>query len=181
MPGRARCRSRACTSPEDVAKAYSAVTVSGRDVSRVALEVLDLDHAVTAVLTPRREGAHGPPPAAGFGGAESFASPCGTMPCTPLPDWAASALASCSLPPHGGDARRYSVLPNGLRLIVQPETRQPHDLRLSATSARWPTVQEPPGKEGVSAADVRAVRTMARRRRDRLAFRKAIDDIAATG
>jgi zinc protease len=109
---------RGGSSPQDIATAYEAVTVS--DVNRLARLLLNPDHAVTAILTPHESG--GPVAGAGFGGAEAF----GEVPERPaaLPEWASSALATPHLP-DPGDPPDVSVLPNGLRLIVQPEHVSP--------------------------------------------------------
>lgn len=157
-------------SPDDLAKAYEAVTVA--DVVRVAREVLDLDHAVSAVLTPQ-EGAR-PGSAAGFGGAESFGSPSDRG--TPLPEWAAAALETPALPP-APELPAVSTLPNGLRLMVQPETVS-RTVSVYGRVRQTPTVQEPPGKEGVAALTAELL-DYGTQLRDRLAFRKAVDDIAA--
>jgi zinc protease len=157
-------------SPEDLARAYDAVTVE--DVNRLARVLLDPDHAVTAILTPRESGR--PIAGQGFGGAESFASP----PDHPvaLPAWASAALASLALP-DPGEPPDVSVLPNGLRLIVQPE----HVSRTVSVFGRVrhvTEVQEPPGKEGVSQL-MDELFDYGTQKRDRLSFREAIDDIAA--
>jgi len=157
-------------SPDDLAQAYEAVTVA--DVMRVARDVLDLDHAVSAVLTPQ-DGAR-PGSAAGFGGAETFGSPSDRA--VTLPDWAAAALQTPGLPPTP-EAPAVSVLPNGLRLIVQPE-KVSRTVSVYGRVRQTPTVQEPPGKEGVASltGELLDYGTLSR---DRLAFRKAVDDITA--
>ena len=141
-------------------------------MARVAREMLNLDGAVTAVLTPQ----DGPRPgsAAGFGGAESFGS--GASRGVSLPDWAAAALETPALP-AAPDAPAVSTLPNGLRLIVQPESVS-RTVSVYGRVRQAPTLQEPPGKEGVAAltSELFAYGTQSR---DRLAFRKAVDDIAA--
>jgi zinc protease len=157
-------------SPEDLARAYAAVTTD--DVSRLARQLLDPVHAVTAILSPRNSGA--PVAGQGFGGVESFASP-PDHPVT-LPDWAAAALASLRLP-EAVEPPDISVLPSGLRLIVQPE----HVSRTVSVFGHVREVtetEEPPGKEGVGqvTGELLGYGTEAR---DRLAFRKAADDFAA--
>ena len=157
-------------SPDDVAQAYAAVTTA--DVRLAARTLLDLDHAVTAVLTPRGEGA--PAMSGGFGGGESFAS----VPEheVALPAWAAETLASLNLPPLVGQPD-VSVLPNGLRLIVQPE-RVSRTVSVYGRIRQVADMQEPAGQEGVAAL-TSAMFGYGTASRDRLAFRKAIDDIAA--
>ena len=58
-------------SPDDIAHAYEAVSVE--DVNRLARQLLDPDHAVTAILTPRAAGKK--VAGSGFGGAETFGTP----------------------------------------------------------------------------------------------------------
>jgi zinc protease len=157
-------------SPEDLARAYAAVTVE--DVNRLARLLLDPDHAVTAILTPRD--GESPVAEGDFGGAESLGAP----PDHPvaLPPWASSAVADLRAP-DPVDPPDVSVLPNGLRLIVQPE----HVSRTVSVFGRIREVariQEPPGKEGISAL-MHGLFRDGTRSLDRLAFRKALDDIAA--
>lgn len=158
-------------SPDDLARAYASVTVD--DVNRLARMLLDPDHAVTAILTPQDSGA--PTAGRGFGGGESFAS----APDHPvaLPDWAASALAAPHLPAPI-EPPDVSVLPNGLRLIVQPE-HVSHTVTVHGRVRNVPEMQEPAGQEGVAAV-TGGLFDYGTQARDRLAFRKAIDDIAAT-
>jgi zinc protease len=175
IEGLARSWSRALAqqgagSPEDLARAYAAVTVA--DVARLARQILDPDHAVTAILTPRNSGA--PVAGQGFGGTESFASP----PDHPvaLPDWASAALAALRLP-KPVDPPDISVLPNGLRLIVQQE-HVSHTVSVYGRVREVSEMQEPAGKDGVAqlTGELFGYGTQAH---DRLAFRKAVDDLAA--
>lgn len=161
---------RGANSPQDIARSYEAVSVE--DVNRLARVLLDPDHAVTAILTPREAGR--PAPGGGFGGAESFGEP----PDHPvvLPPWAAAALATPHLP-DPGDAPDVTVLPNGLRLIVQPEHVSP-TVSVYGWARQMPAMQEPPGKEGVAAL-TRGLFAYGTTMRDRLAFRAAVDSIAA--
>lgn len=176
IDGLARAWSRALAqqgaeSPDDLARAYGAVTLE--DVRRVAREVLDPEHAVTATLTPR-DAAAPAPAGGGFGGTESFAAP-PDHPVT-LPDWAASALATPRLPAPG-EPPAIATLANGLRLIVQPE-HVGHTVSVFGRVREVTETQEPPGQEGVAqvTADLFSYGTTAH---DRLAFRKAADDLAA--
>jgi len=157
-------------SPDDIARAYQAVTVE--DVNRLARLLLDPDHAVTAILTPRD--AQAPIAGAGFGGAESFDSP-PDHPVT-LPDWAAAALTIPHLP-DPGDAPDVSTLPNGLRLIVQPEHVSP-TVSVYGRTRQITSTQEPDGKEGIGLL-MRGLFGYGTETRDRVAFREAVDAIAA--
>jgi zinc protease len=158
-------------SPQDLAGAYAAVTLA--DVNRLAKLLLDPDAAVTAVLTPQSSGQ--PVSQSGFGGTESFG---GAPPDekVALPDWAAAALDAVHLPEPVAPPD-VSVLPNGLRLVVQPE-HVGHTVSVFGHVRHVPEMQEPKGKEGVAAltAQLFAYGTI---EHDRLAFRKAVDDIAA--
>ncbi len=158
------------SSPDAIAAAYQAVTVA--DVDRVARLCLDPDHAITAVLTPRQSGR--PVAGRGFGGAESFAS-APDKPVT-LPDWARDALHDLHVA-EAGPAPVVSMLPNGIRLIVRP-VRVSRTVSVFGQIRQDPDMQEPKGREGVAqvTGDLFGYGTA---HLDRLAFRKAADDIAA--
>ncbi len=157
-------------SPEEVARAYAAVTDD--DVNRLARQILDPEHQVTAILTPHD--AAKPVVSQGFGGSESF----GTPPDRPvtLPTWAASALATPHLP-DPGTAPDVSVLPNGLRLIVQPE-HITHTVSVFGRVRQVPASQEPPGKEGIASL-MRGLFEYGTESHDRLAYQKEADSLAA--
>jgi zinc protease len=157
-------------SPADIVHAYDAVTVD--DVNRVARQVLDPEHAVTAILTSRATGKPGA--GSGFGGAESFE----TIPDheVSLPDWAAAALAAPHLP-DPGEAPDDSVLPNGLRLIVQPE-HVGATVSVFGRVRQVPAMQEPPGKEGIASL-MHGLFEYGTESRDRIAFHEAVDEIGA--
>ncbi|WP_428395979.1 M16 family metallopeptidase [Lichenicoccus sp.] len=158
------------SSPNAIAAAYKAVTPA--DVDRVARLYLDSTHAITAVLTPseagRRIAAHG------FGGAESFDA----TPDHPvaLPQWASSALAQLHVPPPGPPPT-VSTLANGLRLIVQP-VHVSRTISVFGQVRQDPDMQTPAGREGVSQV-TEDLFNYGTTHLDRLAFRKAADDIAA--
>ncbi len=158
-------------SPNDVAAAYKAVTVA--DVNRLARTLLAPDQAVTAILTPEQSGK--PIAGGGFGGAESFGTP--PEKPVPLPDWAAKALDTLNVPdlPAPPDVQ---VLANGLRLIVQPE-HVSHTVSVFGQVRQDPDMQEARGQEGVAqvATDLFSYGTKSL---DRLAYQKALDDIAAS-
>ena len=157
-------------SPDDMIAAYRKVTVA--DVDRVAREYLNQEHAFTAILTPEFSGKPGA--SRGYGGAESF----GAVPekAVALPLWAETALARLNLPRRTLDPT-VSTLPNGIRLIVQP-TDVSNTVSVYGRIKSQPDLQQPKGQDGV--ADVLdglfgyGTTTL-----DRLAFQKALDDIAA--
>ena len=157
-------------SPDDVDRAYEAVTVD--DVNRLARTLLDPDHAITAILTPA-DSQH-PAAGSGFGGTESF----GTAPDHPvtLPSWAAAALATPHVP-DPGDPPAVFTMPNGLRVIVQPEHVSPTVSVYGRVRQVTPT-QEPLGKEGVSFV-LHGLFAYGTQSHDRIAFREAVDAIAA--
>ncbi|MHB1273405.1 MAG: M16 family metallopeptidase [Rhodanobacter sp.] len=102
-------------SPDAMKQAIEAVTPDA--VNALARATFDPAHAVTAILTPESSGK--PVAGKGFGGAENFAS----SPDKPvvLPDWAAHAFDQLSLP-RSTLSPVKTTLPNGLTLIVQPES-----------------------------------------------------------
>jgi zinc protease len=157
-------------SPENIASAYEAVTIE--DVNRLARRLLDPDQAVTAILTPRPAGKQ--VAGAGFGGVESFGAP----PDHPvaLPIWAAAALATPHVP-DPGDEPDVSVLPNGLRLIIQPE-HVSHTISVFGRVRQVPAMQEPAGMEGIASL-MRGLFDYGTETHGRIAFREAVDAIAA--
>jgi zinc protease len=157
-------------SPDDIANAYRAVTKA--DVDRVARLMLDPAHQITAVLTPRAAG-H-PVAGSGFGGAESFAS--APEHPVPLPSWAATALAALHIP-AAGPAPITTTLPSGLRLIIHP-TAVSDTVSVYGLIRQEPGLEEPKGQEGISEV-AEALFDYGSTHLDRLAYRRAVDAIAA--
>ncbi|HEX4750860.1 MAG TPA: pitrilysin family protein [Bryobacteraceae bacterium] len=157
-------------SPEQDLEDIKRVTVD--EVNRVAKKYLDLDHAVVAILKPLPSGA--PASGKGFGGAEQTTS-APTKPVA-LPEWAAAAVKSLRVPKsttHPADM----ILPNGIRLIVQTEAASPTVTVIGSVKTQ-DQIETPPGQDGVS--DVLAgLFSYGTKTLDRLAFQKALDDIAA--
>lgn len=158
------------TSPQEDVDAIRKVTVA--DVNRVAKQYLLNVNTITATLKPVPNGQ--PTAAAGFGGGEKLtATP--TKPVV-LPDWAASKLDQLKLPmpsPKPSD----EMLPNGIRLIVRTDTTSP-TVTVAGSVRHNDDLQTPPGQEGV--ADVLdGLYSYGTTTLDRLAFQKALDDIAA--
>ena len=146
--------------------------VTAADVNRVARLYLNYDHAVQAVLTPRSSGKAitGAPPK----GPESFAA--AHVKPVSLPDWARQTLTRLAVP--ASDVHPVtSVLPNGLRLIVQPETVS-DTVSVYGQIRHDEDVEAPPGKEGISSV-VEDLFQYGTRSLDRLSFQKALDDIGA--
>jgi zinc protease len=173
----------------DLAMAWSdALTVEGRqspredldaiakvtpaDVNRVARRYLNPDQAITAILTPQPSGK--PTSTKGFGGKESLnLSPTHHV---QLPEWAAHALSTLSVPASSVHPT-VTVLPSGLKLIVQPESVS-NTVSLHGHIKNNPYMQIPQGKEGVDQV-LDQLFSYGTTSMDRLTFQKALDDIAA--
>ena len=157
-------------SPDDDIQAIA--KASPADVGRVANQYLNLNEAITAVLTPQPSGK--PISSSSFGGKESLA-PTQTH-AVELPEWAAKALSRLAVP-ESSVHPVVTMLPNGVRLIVQPES-------VSKTVSVWgqikdnPNVEEPEGKQGVGTL-LNQLFEYGTTTLDRLAFQKALDDIGA--
>ncbi|HWD19055.1 MAG TPA: pitrilysin family protein [Verrucomicrobiae bacterium] len=158
-------------SPEDDVTAIRAVTTA--DVNRVADELLDTNHAVMGILTPRPSGK--PVSNKGFGGKESFAV--GESSGTSLPAWAEQALQRLEVPVSALHPT-VTLLTNGLRLIVQPETIS-DTVGIYGRVKNNPDMESPPHQEGVDDA-LSQLFSYGTRSLDRIAYQKALDDIGAT-
>jgi zinc protease len=157
-------------SPDDAAARYSRVTAD--DVTRAMRTYLRRDHAVAGVLTPQPGAAPGG--GSGFGVRDSF-SPKNAKPVA-LPAWA----ARLSEPPAPGASLVNPLdqtLPNGLRLIVQPESVSP-TVTLSGIVRHNRYLQEPAGKEGTVDL-LSALFAYGTTSYDRLAYQTQLDAIAA--
>jgi zinc protease len=158
-------------SPDEDLDAIRRVTVA--DVNRVATRTLVAANSITASLIPKPSGE--PTPEKGFGGGEQLTS----APTKPvkLPAWAEKALAALNVPkvtPTWTD----TTLPNKLRLIVKTEKTSP-TITVMGNIRHEESLQTGPGKDGV--ADVlQEMFSYGTTSLDRLAFRKALDDIAAS-
>jgi zinc protease len=157
-------------SPEEDVNAIRQVKLA--DVNRVARAYLQNQSAIVAVLKPQPSGAA--VPSEGFGGAEKITS-APSKPVT-LPDWAQSELSKLAVPPSDLHPADLS-LPNGLRLIVQPEHASA-TVTLRGEIHHESKLETPPGKDGV-ADIVDELFSYGTKTRDRLRLRKDLDDIAA--
>lgn len=158
------------TSPEEDIQNIEKVTVD--DVNRVARKYLAPDKAVTAILTPQPSGK--PLSSKGFGGAEALAgSPSGPV---TLPDWAENAVTRLNIPEWQLHPV-VSTLPNGLKLIVQQEAIS-NSVTVVGHIKSNPDLETPQGQDGVGSilSDLFPYGTETL---DRIAYRKALDDIAA--
>ncbi len=157
-------------SPDEDIQAIARATPA--DVGRVAAQYLKFDQAVTAVLTPQPSGK--PTSSSSFGGKESLA-PTQTHEVA-LPDWAAHALSRLAVP-ESSVRPVVSSLPNGLKLIVVPETVS-NTVSVVGEIKNNPNIEAPPGKEGVGSL-LNQLFEFGTTNLDRVAFQKALDDIGA--
>jgi zinc protease len=157
-------------SPEDDIRDIEKVTVE--DVNRVAKKYLAPAEAVTAILTPEVSGK--PISSKGFGGAEALAGT-PTGPVT-LPSWAENAVTRLTVP-NWTIRPVVSTLPNGIKLIVQPENIS-NSVTVIGRIKSNPDLETPDGQEGVSSV-LNDLFPYGTQTLDRIAFRKALDDIAA--
>jgi zinc protease len=157
-------------SPDEDVDAVRKVTVA--DVDRVAKTYLDPSVAITANLIPRPSGQ--PVAAKGFGGGETLTS-APTKPVV-LPAFAAAKLGEISVA-KSTLSPTDTTLPNGIRLIVQPETIS-DTVSVVGEIKHQDALQTPPGKDGVDDV-LGGLFSYGTTSLDRLAYQKALDDIAA--
>jgi zinc protease len=175
IPGLASAWSEALTaegrnSPEDDLQAIRKVTLA--DVNRVAKQYLVPNNSITATLKPSPSGEA--VAAKGFGGEEKMTS-APTKPVV-LPDWAKASLSQLKVPADYIVASD-TTFPNGLRLIVKTDHTSP-TVTVVGTVKNNADLQTPKGKEGVSDV-LDGLYSYGSTTLDRLAFQKALDDIAA--
>ncbi len=158
-------------SPDQMVEEIKRVTLD--DVNRVAKKYLLEQNAIIGTLKPAPSGE--PVSSKGFGGSEKATS----TPTKPvaLPDWAEVAVKSLRVPQQ--TLRPVDMqLSNGMRLIVQTEKTSPTVTLLGSIKTQT-QLQTPPGQDGV--ADVlEGLFSYGTKSLDRLAFQKALDDIAAS-
>ncbi len=147
--------------------------VTPEDVRRVAKDYLVQQNAIVAVLKPAPSGQASA--SKGFGGSEkSTVAPTSAV---ILPPWAESELKKLSIPQ--ATVRPSDMkLPNGIRLIVLTEKISP-TVTLVGEVRHQTDLETPAGQEGV--ADILdGLFDYGTVSLDRLAFHKALDDIAAS-
>lgn len=157
-------------SPQEDSDAIERVSVA--DVNRIAHTYLDENHAVVGILTPSASGKATSSKV--FGGEESFAA--SHVKAVALPEWAASTLARLSLPVSTVQPM-VSTLPNGIKLIVQPESVS-DTISLYGLIKNKPEVEAPKAQEGVDKV-LEHLFSFGTTHLDRPAFQKALDDIGA--
>ncbi len=157
-------------SPDEDLDAIKRVTLA--DVNRVAKQYLLAADSITAILKPVPTGQA--VSGKGFGGQEQVTQAPGKP--VELPAWAKGALAQLKVP-NGYIAVSDTVLPNGLRLIVKTDHISPTVSVIGAVKNNS-DLQTPKGQEGVSDL-LDGLFSYGTQTLDRLAFQKALDDIAA--
>jgi zinc protease len=157
-------------SPDEDVEAIRKVTLA--DVNRVAKAFLVDQNSITAELKPMPSGA--PVASKGFGGSEQLTS----APTKPvdLPSWAGSRLLALELPPAPPSSTE-TTLPNGLRLIVRTVKITP-TVTVLGNIRHQPQLEAQPGEDGVGDV-LENLFSYGTKNLDRLAFQKALDDIAA--
>jgi zinc protease len=157
-------------SPDEDVEAIRKVTVA--DVNRVAKQVLVDQNAISAILKPVPSDA--PVASKGFGGGEQLTS--APTKAVELPPWAGSRLLAVELPPAPPPSSDV-MLSNGIRLIVRTSKITP-TVTVVGSIRHEAQMETAPGKDGVSDVldDLFSYGT---KNLDRLAFQKALDDIAA--
>lgn len=157
-------------SPLDNVEAIRGVKVA--DVNRVARQCLDLNQAITAILTPEPGGK--PVTAKGFVRQEVL----NIKPTerAPLPEWASQRLNRLAVPVSTVHPV-VTTLANGIKLMVQPESGS-NSVIVLGHFKNEPNLQTPPGQEGVDQV-LDQLFSYGATTLDRLAFQKAQDEIAA--
>ncbi len=141
-------------------------------VDRTAQRYLNVAHAIVGALTPSAGASVNGPPAPPQQGPEKPLAPQG--PVTALPLWGDALLAHVAVAPATRTPARMT-LPNGITLIVQPETIS-DSVFLFGRVRTNAALQQPAGQEGVASV-LSAVFGQGTQRRDRIAFARAQDDI----
>jgi zinc protease len=157
-------------SPDEDVDAMRRVTVE--DVNKLAKAYLVDQESITALLKPAPSGE--PVASNGFGGSEQLTST--PTKAVELPSWANAQLLALKLPPPQPSSADMT-LPNGLRLIVRTVKITP-TVTLIGNVRHDPQMETPSGRDGV-ARILDDLFSYGTKNLDRLAFQKALDDIAA--
>jgi zinc protease len=157
-------------SPDEDVEAIKRVTPES--VNRIAKVYLVDQNSVTAELKPAPSGEA--VAAKGFGGSEQLTS----APTKPveLPLWAKSELLALKIP-DAPPPPTEMTLSNGLRLIVRPIKVTP-TVTVLGSIRHEPRLETPPAKDGTEDV-LKELFSYGTKNLDRLAFQKALDDIAA--
>jgi zinc protease len=141
------------------------------DVNRVLRTYYDNTTATVAIATPKS--------ASGGGGGGGLAGEDNTIIPTEhagLPAFARDILANLKVP-ESKLAPAVSTLPNGIRLIVQPEQIS-HTVVVRGEIGMNPGMQDPPGKDGIDGI-IDNLLPFGTTTYDRLAYQTELDKIAA--
>jgi len=157
-------------SPEDALEAIRQVTA--QDVRAAARKYLNPRQAVVAVLTPKASGAA--VSSGAFRKGESFALK--ETAAVKIPQWAQKSWQRLEIPASNVNPT-VTILPNGLKLIVQPENVS-RTVSVYGQIRNHPEMTEPRGKEGVNLV-LEALFSYGSASLDHQAFQKALDDIGA--
>jgi zinc protease len=142
------------------------------DVDRVAKRYLDVSHTVVGALTPSLDATQNAPPAPPVQGPEKPMD--AQAPVAHLPSWAEQLVTHVALaPPRAAPVR--TVLASGITLIVAPETIS-DSVFLFGDVRSNSDLQEPEGKEGVSAV-LAGIFGQGTATQDRATFQRAQDEI----
>ncbi len=142
------------------------------EVNMAAKKYLNPEHAIYAVLTPESSGK--PISKKGFGGQESFAPK--NPKAVALPSWAEKALGRLKVPASVVNPV-VSVLPNGLKLIVQHENIS-NTISVYGRIKNNSNLETPEGQDGASSV-LDQLFPYGSKTLDRIAYQKALDDIGA--
>lgn len=175
IPGLAEAWSQALagegrSSPDEIVEAMKGVTVE--DVNRVASTYLVEQNSINALLKPVPTGEVVSDK--GFGGSEQLTS--SPKKAVALPSWAESQLQALVVPSLD-TSWTDTTLSNGIRLIVKSENASPTVTVLGSIQHNE-DLQAAPSKEGVESV-LDELFSYGTESLDRLAFQKALDDIAA--
>ncbi len=157
-------------SPEEKLEAIR--QVSTEDIRAVARKYLNPQQAVVAVLTPQASGEAVSSRA--FHKVESFALK--ETATVKIPQWAQKSWQRLEIPASNVHPA-VTTLPNGLKLLVQPENVS-RTVSVYGHIRNHSDMTEPRGQEGVNLV-LEALFPYGTTSLDRLAFQKALDDIGA--
>jgi zinc protease len=157
-------------SPDEDVEAMRRVTTD--DVNRVAKQFLTDQNSITAELKPVPSGEA--VASKGFGGGEQLTS--APTKAVDLPSWAGPRLLALELPPVPPSSTEMT-LPNGLHLIVRTLKITP-TVTVVGNIRNLAQLEAAPGKDGASDV-LNELFSYGTKNLDRLAFQKALDDIAA--
>jgi zinc protease len=158
--------------PDDDVAAISAVTKA--DVDAVVHDFLIPETASTAYAVPKAGGT-----AADGGGSAASGGETKKEPTTiaPLPPWAEASLAKLKAPEHT-ISPATTVLPNGIRLVVQPEAASP-SIALAGIVLHDAGLEETSATRGVQSV-IDALLPYGTTTRSRLDYQAQLDAISAT-